>query len=830
MKSVKKIAFFIVVTIVIMTISILAAFAAKDGSSVKNAIEIKNGKLYSKTLNKSDYDKKLYAKITLPSNGLIDFSAFVRCQFLEGCDYCNDESYGIRLTLYSDKELKKTVLSLCKNSYERYEFYSLPLNKGTYYLEIDPSEHNFAGEYSSCEPYTLNYKYTFSKTEYWESEPNEKKTQADSLTQDYLYKARFTKDSDTDYYSVKLTKGKHYTLRFKSEFITDSMADFFWFYVYNSEGTQIELDYYADYTSEGVCFWKFEAPETDTYYIHVNTDGVIFHTYPEPSTTEYRIGVYNERIPASKFSAKLSYKTTSYNGKVKAPKVTVKDPYGNVLKEKTDYTITYPKGRKSVGEYTIKIKYIGEYKGSKKLKFIIKPPATNLASLTANEEGFAVKWNKQTTQTTGYQIQYSTNSKYKNAKTVNIKDNKTLSKKISKLKAEKKYYVRVRTYKTVDKTKYYSDWTKTKSVTTKRVSFIKIKNSALSLYAGSSKQLSYSSYPTDVTVKWSSDNTAVAKVSANGKVTAVKKGTANITAQFKYSGKVRKSTLKVTVKAPTISLNKTKANVYMYGTLKLKAKTNPSGMKVHWKSADTAIATVSSNGTVTGVKKGTTSITAYFTYGGSTYKSTMSLTVKNPSISLDYTDTFIYRWDNLYLCATTKPSDMRVYWKSSNTSVATVDSYGEVTGVAPGDATITAYFVCDGKTYSKSCKITVYNQNPIKLTDVDWYTDYNNALTPKITIQNNTGKTIKYIGMDTYYKDKWGSPIYCDEYDTDYKYLYTTRGLEPYETKTFNWNTIFYSYDVSRIDFDEITITYIDNTTYTFDMDEYWYDSNYYYQ
>ena len=75
---------------------------------------------------------------------------------------------------------------------------------------------------------------------------------------------------------------------------------------------------------------------------------------------------------------------------------------------------------------------------------------------------------KQATQTTGYQLQYGTSSKFKGAKTATITKNKTVSKAISKLKAKKKYYVRIRTYKTVGKQKYYSDWSKSVKVTTKK--------------------------------------------------------------------------------------------------------------------------------------------------------------------------------------------------------------------------------------------------------------------------------------------------------------------------------------------------------------------------
>lgn len=71
-------------------------------------------------------------------------------------------------------------------------------------------------------------------------------------------------------------------------------------------------------------------------------------------------------------------------------------------------------------------------------------------------------------QSIGYQVTYATNSKFTpGKKTVTMNSKKTMSKKITSLKAKKKYYVRVRTYKTASGTKYYSDWSKTKTVKTK---------------------------------------------------------------------------------------------------------------------------------------------------------------------------------------------------------------------------------------------------------------------------------------------------------------------------------------------------------------------------
>ena len=95
-----------------------------------------------------------------------------------------------------------------------------------------------------------------------------------------------------------------------------------------------------------------------------------------------------------------------------------------------------------------------------------KLPATSITSLSAKDNGFKIKWKKKS-GITGYQIQYSTNSKFKKGnKSIKIKNAKTVSKKITKLKVAKKYYVRIRTYKG----KKYSKWSKVKSIKTPKES------------------------------------------------------------------------------------------------------------------------------------------------------------------------------------------------------------------------------------------------------------------------------------------------------------------------------------------------------------------------
>ena len=167
-------------------------------------------------------------------------------------------------------------------------------------------------------------------------------------------------------------------------------------------------------------------------------------------------------------SIKLKATSLTYNGKVRTPKVIVKDRTGKTLVKNTDYTVSYAKGRKYVGKYAVKITFKGKYSGTKTLYFTIKPKATSISSLKAGSKKFTVKWKKQATQTTGYQVQVATNKKFKkNKKTVTIKKQKTTKTTVKKLKAKKKYYVRVRTYKIVNGKKVYSSWSKVKSVKTK---------------------------------------------------------------------------------------------------------------------------------------------------------------------------------------------------------------------------------------------------------------------------------------------------------------------------------------------------------------------------
>lgn len=93
------------------------------------------------------------------------------------------------------------------------------------------------------------------------------------------------------------------------------------------------------------------------------------------------------------------------------------------------------------------------------------PKATKLTSATAAKKAFTAQWKKGAV--TGYQLQYSTNKKFTGAKTITIKKAGTLKYTVSKLAAKRAYYVRIRTYKTINKVNYYSAWSAAKAVKTK---------------------------------------------------------------------------------------------------------------------------------------------------------------------------------------------------------------------------------------------------------------------------------------------------------------------------------------------------------------------------
>lgn len=163
---------------------------------------------------------------------------------------------------------------------------------------------------------------------------------------------------------------------------------------------------------------------------------------------------------------KLSATAYTYNGKVRKPSVAVKA--GEKMFSASEFAVKYSGGRKNVGKYSVTVTMKGKYTGKKTVTFRINPKGTAVQKLTKGKKMMKVTWKAQKTQVSGYRIQYSTSSKFKKDTHIKtVKSYTTKSLKVKKLKAKKKYYVRIQTYKTVGGIKYYSGWSKAKSVKTK---------------------------------------------------------------------------------------------------------------------------------------------------------------------------------------------------------------------------------------------------------------------------------------------------------------------------------------------------------------------------
>ena len=186
---------------------------------------------------------------------------------------------------------------------------------------------------------------------------------------------------------------------------------------------------------------------------------------PEPKPEQPQPQKKNIAKSAKITLAKTSY---TYNGKGKKPSVTV-SVGSKKLKEKKEYKLSYQKN-KNVGKATVTVTGIGSYTGKVTKSFKILPQGTSISKLAGKSKRLDIRWKRQPRQTAGYQVQYSTSSKFTKGATVlkTVKKASTTKLTVKKLKPRKRYYVRVRTYQTVQGVTYASAWSKVKRVVTKK--------------------------------------------------------------------------------------------------------------------------------------------------------------------------------------------------------------------------------------------------------------------------------------------------------------------------------------------------------------------------
>lgn len=211
-----------------------------------------------------------------------------------------------------------------------------------------------------------------------------------------------------------------------------------------------------------------------------------------------------------------------------------------------------------------------------------------------------------------------------------------------------------------------------------------ISKKTATVYAGATLNLSVKS---SASVTWKTSNSKVATVNKNGVVTAVKAGTATITAT---SGGV-KLNCKVTVK--NRQLNTSKKSLYAGQKLTLKYYGGTGTIK--WKSSNKQIATVNKDGVVTTLSPGTVTITA--TRNGVSLK--CNLTVVNQKLSATSLNLGVGKTKTLTL----KGAVSTVKWKTSDSKIVSVNQKGLVKGKKKGTAVITATHA--GKTYKCTVKV-----------------------------------------------------------------------------------------------------------------------------
>ncbi|MFV0344170.1 MAG: Ig domain-containing protein [Anaerocolumna sp.] len=283
------------------------------------------------------------------------------------------------------------------------------------------------------------------------------------------------------------------------------------------------------------------------------------------------------------------------------------------------------------------------------------------------------------------------------------------------------------------------------------VTAIKLDETTKTMYVGETARMSYIISPTNATnkeVTWSTTNSAVVSVDANGQVTARGAGIAVLVLRSADGSYMSTCTITVKQKATGIDFDVTdlELNVGQTYTIKVTATpANATDYTLTWTSLDNAIATVDEKGTITGKAVGKTVIMATASTGGVVY---CNVTVKAVAtgLQLNYSEKNVVIGDSLAIKATIIPSNaastVNVVWTSSKPSVATISSSGTLKAIKGGTTIITAK-TSDGK-YTSFCIIHVVEKvTSIKLNKTYYRVGLKKSYTLKATVKTNAATNPK---------------------------------------------------------------------------------------
>ena len=267
-------------------------------------------------------------------------------------------------------------------------------------------------------------------------------------------------------------------------------------------------------------------------------------------------------------------------------------------------------------------------------------------------------------------------------------------------------------------------------VKVKRKTF-KISHKEATFYVGDEGQLGIeNAYPD---IKWETSNAAVATV-ANGHIWTMSPGKATLKATS--NGQTAKCVVTVKKRVPRLDQTKVTLLTDQKVVLNILDKANPEDV-VQWSSNKKKIASVNEFGEVTGLKKGKAVITAKI--GKKKYKATV--TVKKRQIKINPAKTTIEKDQHIFLQLLNKKDEDQVVWTTSNDKVVIVAQSGEIAGVKPGKATITAQV---GKQKAKA-EITV-KAKPLSLSETKIEMDEGSD--EALSINNYENQNVKWTSSD----------------------------------------------------------------------------------
>ena len=240
---------------------------------------------------------------------------------------------------------------------------------------------------------------------------------------------------------------------------------------YNGKKQTVTLPASGFYTVSGTT----SATKVGKYTVTVTLKDKTNTTWADGSTADLKL-TWEITKPANPITVKSVTKTASTKTQTVKLGAKAKESAKLTYQSDSKYVKVDKKGKVTiaknfVGKATIMVTASATktyQETTKKVTVTVNPAKVKLTGVK-NYKGKKLKayW-KKNTKVTGYQVQYSTSSKFKSAKTVTVKGYKNTSTTIAKLTKNKKYYVRVRTYKTVSKANYYSGWSNVKSITIKK--------------------------------------------------------------------------------------------------------------------------------------------------------------------------------------------------------------------------------------------------------------------------------------------------------------------------------------------------------------------------